>query len=75
MKYDIKSLNQFIEYKHFKMESFSAIANTVKPNCFMASVDLKDDYYFVPIAPEHQNYLKFASLLAWHFAPGRLPSS
>jgi hypothetical protein len=56
---NLKSLNKFIEYKHFKMESFSTIVNMVKPNCFMASVDLKDAYYSVPIHPEHQKYLKF----------------
>ncbi len=56
---NLKSLNQFIEYKHFKMESFSTFVNMVKPNCFMASVDLKDAYYSVPIATEHQKYLKF----------------
>ena len=42
------------------MESFSSIVNMVKPNCFMASVDLKDAYYSVPIALEHQKYLKFS---------------
>ena len=25
----------------------------------MASIDLKDTYYCVPIAPSHQKYLKF----------------
>lgn len=57
---NLKSLNQFIEYRHFKMESFSTVVNMVKPNCFMASVDLKDAYYSVPIATEHQKYLKFS---------------
>ena len=31
----------------------------MKPNCFMASIDLKDAYYFVPIAQARQKYLKF----------------
>ena len=31
----------------------------IKPNCFMASIDLKDAYYSVPIAQAHQKYLKF----------------
>ena len=29
------------------------------PACFMASVDLKDSYYSVPIAKEVKKYLKF----------------
>ena len=57
---NLKSLNQFIEYWHFKMESFSTIVNMVKPNCFMASIDLKDAYYSVPIAAGHQKDLKFS---------------
>ena len=57
---NLKGLNRFMEYRHFKMESFSTVVNMVKPNCFMASVDLKDAYYSVPIALEHQKYLKFS---------------
>ena len=30
----------------------------VKPEAWMASVDLKDIYYSVPIHEEHQEYLK-----------------
>ena len=56
---NLKGLNQFIEYVHFKMESFSTVVSLVKCNCYMASVDLKDAYYSVPIAQEHQKYLKF----------------
>ena len=29
-----------------------------KPGCFMASIDLKDAHNSVPIATEHQKYLK-----------------
>ena len=53
---NLKGLNKFLEYHHFKMESFSTIVSLVKPNCF---IDLKDAYYSVPVAPEHQKYLKF----------------
>ena len=48
----------------------------------MASIDLKDAYYSVPIATAHQKYLKFqwqgncismfAFQMDWHFAPGSL---
>jgi hypothetical protein len=56
---NLKGLNKFIEYHHFKMESLSTVISLVKRNCYMASVDLKDAYYSVPIANEHQKYLKF----------------
>ena len=57
---NLKSLNQFLEHRHFKMHSFSTIVNMAKPNCFTASIDLKDAYYSVPIAAGHQKYLKFS---------------
>ena len=44
---DLESLDQFMEYRHFKMESFFTIENMVKPYCFMASIDSKDAYYLV----------------------------
>ena len=34
---NLKSSNQFTEYRHFNMELFSTIVNMVKPDCFMAS--------------------------------------
>ena len=30
------------------------------PGCYMASIDLKDAYYSIPIHKDHQKYLKFA---------------
>ena len=56
---NLKGLNTFLEYHHFKMESFSTIVSLIKSNCFMSSIDLKDAYYSVPIALERQKYLKF----------------
>ena len=41
---NLKGLNQFIEYIHFKMKSFSTVVSLVKRNCYMASVDLKYAY-------------------------------
>ena len=56
---NLKNLNQYIEHKHFKMESIHSALNLVTPNCWMASVDLKDAYYSVKIAEKSQKYLKF----------------
>ena len=35
------------------------VISMIRPNCFMASVYLKDAYYSVPIHQGHQKYLKF----------------
>ena len=55
----LKEFNEFIAYHHFKMDTLEADISMMKPGCFMASVDLKDAYYTVPIHPSHQKYLKF----------------
>ena len=56
---NLKQLNKHIEYEHFKMESLQSVLNIIRPNCWMASVDLKDAFYTVPIHPDHQKPLKF----------------
>ena len=35
------------------------VTNLMTQGCFMALIDIKDAYYGVPIALEHQKYLKF----------------
>jgi len=56
---NLKQLNEGLEYHHFKMDTFTSAIRLVTEGCFMASIDLKDAYYSVPIAEEHQKYLKF----------------
>ena len=56
---NLKKLNQYVKYKHFKMESVQHVINCLKPNMYMASVDLKDAFYSVPVAKKHQKYLMF----------------
>ena len=56
---NLKDLNQDIVYRHFKMETFETALKLIKPNCFMASIDIRHAYYCVPIAKEHRKYLCF----------------
>ena len=48
-----------IEYKHFKMESLSLAVQLMRKKCYMASIDLTDAYYTVPVASEQRKYLRF----------------
>ena len=41
------------------MDTLESAIHLVTPNCFMASVDLKDAYYSVPIYKYHRKFLKF----------------
>ena len=56
---NLKELNQFIPYHHFKMDSIYHCIRLMKPSCYMASIDLQDAYFSIPIHEDHQKYLKF----------------
>lgn len=56
---NLKKFNKFVDYKHFKMESITHVLNLIQPNVYMASIDLKDAFFSVPIFEDHQKYLKF----------------
>ena len=41
------------------MDSLQSAVQLMKPNCWMAVLDLKDAYYSIPIATEDRKYLRF----------------
>ena len=59
---NLKKLNESVVYRHFKMDTLWTVVRMMKPNCYMASIDIKDAYYSVPVADSDQKYLKFE----WH---------
>ena len=56
---NLKELNKSVTYHHFKMDTIQTCFNLMTPHCYMASLDLRDAYYSVPIHPQYQKYLKF----------------
>ena len=56
----LKRFNENDSKQHFKMESLQSAVRLMKPGCYMATVDLKDAYYTVPIHRSHQQFLKFS---------------
>ena len=56
---NLKRLNEYIPYLHFKMDTFDKVLTLIRPNCFMCTVDIKDAYYSVAIHEPDQKYLKF----------------
>ena len=44
---NLKELNKFIVYRHFKMDSFKTVTDLVIQGYFRASIDIKDAYYTV----------------------------
>ena len=56
---NLKNLNKDIDTNHFKMESIKNVLSMITENAYMASVDLKDAFFSVPVTFSHQKYLKF----------------
>ena len=56
---NLKALKKCIVYHHFKMDTLGSVIRLIRPNCFMATIDLKDAYYSVPVSEQHKKYLKF----------------
>ena len=54
-----QSFNANVTHYHFKMDNICSANRLMKPGCYMASIDLKDEYYTVPICKEHHKFLKF----------------
>jgi len=59
---DLSKLNNHVSYHKFKMESLKTALTLIEKDFYMASIDLKDAYYSVPIAPKFRKYLRFT----WH---------
>ena len=76
--FNLKKLNEYVSYHHFKMDTLETAIKLMRPSCFMTSIDLKDAYYSIPVASEHQKYLKFIwrdQLYAFTSLPMGLSSS
>ena len=56
---NLKKFNKHIEYKKFKMETLASVLLLVTFGCFMASLDLRDAYFTVPIAGQSVGFLCF----------------
>ena len=56
---NLKSLNGHVKYHHFKMDTVQSAIRLMTPNCYMASVDLRDAYYSVPIHIDDKKYRRF----------------
>ena len=57
---NLKKLNTFVRYEHFKMETMEDVRQLLRPGDFLAKLDLKDAYLTVPMRTEHQPFLRFS---------------
>lgn len=56
---NLKPLNQFISYHHFKQETLDLILKGISKNSFFTSLDLTDAYFSISIYESDRKYLKF----------------
>lgn len=56
---NLKSFNKVVDYHHFKMETLQCAINLVQTNSWFASIDLKDAFHSVKVAPTFRKYLRF----------------
>ena len=55
----LKSLKNNVKSLHFKMETSKSAINFLGRNHWMASIDLKDVYYSIPVHQIDRYYLRF----------------
>ena len=56
---NLKSLNKDMEYQHFKMETLQTAITFIHPQCWFASIDLKDAYFSVNVCEIDYIFLRF----------------
>lgn len=56
---NLKKLNEFVSYQHFKMEHLDYVTDLLFRDDYLASIDLSDAYFSVPVHPDDWRYLKF----------------
>ena len=56
---NLKSLNKYFPYQHFKMEGFHCLRFMLKEGDYMCKIDLKDAYFSVPLHSSSKKFVKF----------------
>ena len=58
---DLSHLNEFVQLTLFKMETVASVLLSVREGDFLASLDLKDTYFQIPIHPSLWKLLRLTS--------------
>ncbi|XP_074506781.1 uncharacterized protein LOC141776850 [Sebastes fasciatus] len=57
---DLRGLNKFLKVRPFRMLRMTDVLQSIAQGAWFVSIDLKDAYFHVPIAPHHRQFLRFA---------------
>ena len=58
---DLSHLYEFVLQTPFKMETVASVLLSVREGDFLASIDLKDAYFQIPVHQSSRNLLRFLS--------------
>lgn len=56
---NLKGFNEFVVNHHFKIEDIKTVVQLTFPNYFLASIDIEDAFYLIPIHEESRKFLRF----------------
>ena len=56
---NLRNLNGFLPYQHFKMEGIQLLRDLMEEGDWLVKLDLKDAYLTINVAEEFRKYLKF----------------
>ena len=56
---NLKDLNRFIPYKHFKMEGLHCLKYMLQKGDYICKIDLKDAYFSVPLHKDSRKLVRF----------------
>ena len=56
---NLRHLNKFVHYDHFKQETFKVVLDLLQRNDFLTSIDLTDIYFSISVHSEDPKFLKF----------------
>ena len=56
---NLKHLNQFIPYQHFKLEDLFCLREMLQKDDFICKLDMKDAYFSVPLHQSTRKYVRF----------------
>lgn len=56
---NLKRFNKFVVKEHFKIEDLKTAVQLIFPNDFLASIDLEDAYFLIPVHESSRKFLRF----------------